>query len=394
MKDSAHETAEPTLSELGRYSRSVSITVNLPALRHNLAIARKLSKGGRQFATVKADAYGHGSIAVAKALSCTLTERHEGGSSEKLAEPAGGLADGFAVVTLNEALELREAGIDSPILVLQGPQSMEAARAMLQHDLWPVIHDLQQYEWFRKFPDRQKLSAWLKIDTGMGRLGVQPQEATEILAAPHGVKWMGLLTHFACADEPDNPFTTHQISRFDSVDCAPGLVRSMANSAAVLAWPQALADWARPGIMLYGCNPLDRPLPAGVQLLPAMTVKAPLIAVKKYQAGSGIGYAQSWRCPEDMPIAYVAIGYRDGLPRVLDQSASVWINGVTCAIVGRVSMDSIAVDIRQVPTAVPGDWAEIWGEKAPVDLLAKAAGTINYELLTSIRGDIRYVTEG
>lgn len=382
-------------AELGQqqrrgYRRSVSLSVNLHALRHNLATARRLSGGSKQFATIKADAYGHGAVAVAHALSPRASSRQYSEPSVATLEPQEGIADGFAVVTVDEALELRLSGIEQPVLVLQGPQTIDACKEMHRYDLWPVLHDKEQYGWFREYAARGDLKAWLKVDTGMGRLGFKPDEAQSILDAEHGVNWMGLMTHFACADEPDNPFTEEQRVCFDTIKCPDKIVRSLANSAAVLAWPKTQADWARPGIMLYGCNPLDRALPAGVSLIPAMTVTAPLISVKQMRAGDGIGYGQSWHCPVDMPVGYVALGYRDGLPRVLDASACVSVAGKRCPLIGRVSMDSVAVDLRETPGASVGDTVEFWGESAPIDLLAKAAGTINYELLTSIRGSRHY----
>ncbi|MGQ7845038.1 alanine racemase [Granulosicoccus sp. 3-233] len=371
--------------------RSVTITVNLPALRQNLATARRLSGGCRQFATIKADAYGHGAVAVAHALSPRASKRQYSEPASATNEPTVAVADGFAVVTLEEALELRQSGIRQAILVLQGPQNGESASQMKRHQFWPVIHDRHQYEWFRQHPDCGELRAWLKVDSGMGRLGFQPEEAARILASDDKVFWSGLMTHFACADETGNPFTEQQVSRFNGVQPPMALQRSMANSAAVLAWPISRADWARPGIMLYGCNPLDRELANDVVLHPVMTVEAPLISVKLMKRGAGIGYAQAWRCPEDMPIGYVAAGYRDGIPRVLDESARVSIAGCQCPVVGRVSMDSFAVDLRQVPEARVGDAVELWGKNNPIDELARAAGTISYELLTSIRGKRIYI---
>ena len=362
--------------------RSVNIHIDLSAIRTNLATARRCSYGSKLFATIKADAYGHGAVPVACALSPMMTDSSLPEGQE--------LADGFAVVTVDEALELRQAGIRLPILVLQGPQHVDAIAEMRHHDLWPVIHDLQQYDWYRLCPERGSLNAWLKVDTGMGRLGVSPSEATRILASDDGVHWHGLLTHFACADEMENQFTSQQINTFNTVSYKQTLQRSMANSSAVLAWPDARSDWARPGIMLYGCNPLDRALPEGVMLRPAMSVTAPLVSVKTMKSGSGIGYAQSYRCPEDMPVGYVALGYRDGIPRVLNSHATVNVNGKMCSIIGRVSMDSLAVDLRPVPMAAPGDSTEIWGHNASIDSLASAANTINYELLTSIRGTRHY----
>lgn len=381
-------------------NRSVRIDISLAAIRANLSTARLSSGGAKQFATIKADAYGHGAVIVAQALSPS-TECQDQPTQESAVEDSRheneSYADGFAVVSLDEALQLRSSGIRQPILILQGPQSPDACVDMLHYDLWPVIHDMGQYEWYRQFKHRGELRAWLKVDTGMGRLGVQPDQAIAILSAKEGIHWTGLMTHFACADEPDNSFTGHQIEQFLSV-CAnveqsDSLQQSMANSAAVLAWPQSNSDWARPGIMLYGCNPLDRNLPEGVRLQMAMNVSAPLISVKVLAAGAGVGYAQTWRCPEDMPIGYVALGYRDGLPRILDSSACVSIGGALCPVVGRVSMDSIAVDLRLAASAKQGDMATFWGPDVSIDSLARAAGTINYELLTSIRGCRRYTNE-
>ncbi len=372
-----------------RHLRSVKIQIDLSAIRANLATARHCSGGSRQFATIKADAYGHGAVAVAQALSGGV-DSLDSDPAISQREHAAGDADGFAVVTLGEAMELRQAGIRQPILVLQGPQSADACLDMQQHTLWPVIHDAEQYNWYRQCVERQELAAWLKIDSGMGRLGVQPAEAEAILARDDGIRWYGVMTHFACADELDNPFTQHQINAFNTVRYSQKLQRSLANSAAVLGWPSAQADWARPGIMLYGCNPLDRPLPEDVTLTPAMTVKAPLLAVKLMTSGSGIGYAQTYHCKEDMPVGYAAAGYRDGIPRVLDSHAAVTVAGARCPIIGRVSMDSLAIDLRNAPGASTGDLVEFWGPDASIDELARAAGTINYELLTSIRGKRSY----
>ena len=372
--------------------RSVSVTINLAAIRQNLATARRITGGARVFATIKADAYGHGAVPVAHALSMSHCQDSKANDNKILAY-TDSVADGFAVVSLDEALEIRSSGITQPILVLQGPQSSDACAQMHQENLWPVIHDLEQYDWYRKHELRQSMKAWLKVDTGMGRLGVSLEDASRILDADHDVNWMGLMTHFACADEIDNPYTEQQLSAFNQVNIRKGMQKSLANSAATLAWPATHKDWVRPGVMLYGCNPLDRKLPEGIALVPAMTVEAPLISVKYLPAGAGVGYAQAWHCPESMPVGHVALGYRDGLPRVLDKNAFVSINGKLCPIIGRVSMDSVAVDLRGIGEIKPGALAQFWGEAADIDQLAQAADTINYELLTSIRGCRQYTEE-
>ncbi len=343
--------------------RSVVVNVDLDAIRYNLEVARQLS-GSKVFAVVKADAYGHGAVCVANAL-----ER----------------ADGFAVVTLDEAIALREAGIRQPILLLQGPQRPEDCPLLLQHGLWPVLHDEQQLTWYGQQADSAALPAWLKVDTGMGRLGVTPARAHSLLSAPGAIRWMGVMSHLACADEPGNAHTQAQFDAFEQLPSG-SWARSIANSAAILAWPATGANWVRPGLMLYGCNPLEVALPAGISLKPAMQVVAPLISVKSMQAGASIGYACQWHCPEAMPVGYIGIGYGDGLPRVLDETAHVRIGGHDCPIIGRVSMDSIAVDLRGAAEVLPGEPAVVWGEGRRVESLARAARTISYELLTGIRG--------
>ena len=373
--------------------RGVSVTVDLGAVRANLVEARRLAGGGRLFAVVKADAYGHGAVAVARALA-------------RPDAPAAARADGFAVVTVGEALELREGGVTAPVLVLQGPRDEADAALCAEAGLWPVLHDESQIDWYRRWRTglaaATEPEAWLKVDTGMGRLGVRPERVGELLRGG-GVRWRGVTSHLACADEPGGEHARDQIARFAALDVPAGLERSLANSAAVIAWPSARHDWARPGLMLYGCDPLvDAPRadgwPPRPALRPAMRATTTLLSVKTMEAGQGVGYAQTWRCPERMPVGLARVGYADGLPRVLDARARVGVGEADCPIVGRVSMDSIAIDLRAAPGARVGDEVELWGGRRSVDALAAAAGTIAYELLTGIRGRRRYVdaseTEG
>jgi len=350
--------------------RALRISVDLGAIRDNLALARLRSGGQNLFAVVKADAYGHGAVKVATALN---------------------QADGFAVVTLAEAIELRDASIDKPILVLHGARDQNESAAFAQYKLWPVIHCKDQLNWFAQLPNSSQLQAWIKIDTGMGRLGFQPDELDKILASDCGLNWFGALTHFASADETENHLTERQIQSFNNLTRHKVLQRSMANSAAILAWPGSQAQWARPGIMLYGANPIQSQLTEEVPLRLAMRVSAPLISIKRYKAGETIGYAASYVCSEPKYIGYIAIGYGDGLPRALDQHASVLLNGQICQIVGRVSMDTIAIDLSRIQNAKLGDEAVLWGVEHPIEILANAAGTVSYELMTSIRGQRVYI---
>jgi len=331
------------------YPRSVQISVNLKTLRQNYERCRELA-GSKAFAVIKADAYGHGADAVASYLSP--------------------IADGFAVVTVGEGVAVRDAGIAQPIMVMQGPQDDADINAIYEHGLWPCLHDEAQIE---------------KV-LNHGRLGLSLEQAARQLESDQ-LRWQGVMSHLASADEPSNPKTSDQAERFRTLIADRDLPLSLANSAGVLAWPDTKRDWARVGIALYGSHPVDSAHADADGLAPVMTVTAPVISVKRYPAGSTIGYAETFVCPEPMTIAYVAIGYADGLPRVLDDTADVAIDGVRCPIIGRVSMDSIAVDCRGLAAApMLGDSAIIWGPDHPVDRLAAAAGTISYELLTGIQG--------
>jgi len=351
------------------HKRALRVSINLDAIQHNLTVAKSRSDGQKLFAVVKADAYGHGAVQVATALD---------------------RADGFAVVTVAEAVELRDASIDKPILVLQGAHDRAECEAFEQYQLWPTIHCMDQLHWFAQMPNVHQLPAWIKIDSGMGRLGFQADEARKVLASDYGVKWFGAMTHFACADETEKQLTESQIQSFAALTQHLDVQKSLANSAAILAWPGSKAHWARPGIMLYGSNPIQCDTKQDVPLRLAMRVTAPLVSRKRYKAGDSIGYAASYECANPMSIGYLAIGYGDGFPRVLDRHASVLLNGQICPIVGRVSMDSIAIDLSRTENAQLGDEAVLWGVEHPIDILAKSANTISYELMTSIRGQRNY----
>ncbi len=356
-------------------TRSIRISINLASLAHNLGIAKTLTGGRKVFAVVKADAYGHGATKVVDTLVS-----------------AG--ADGFAVVTPGEAIELRSAGIQLPILVLQGAQVNTELSVFAEHNLWPVIHTEQQLDWFNQpAMKNDNAQAWLKIDTGMGRLGFLPEQAAKILGNQSLlINWCGALTHFASADDAKNPLTAQQIDCFNTLLGRREMQTSLANSAGLLSWPESIGDWSRPGIMLYGSDPTLHGSEAGKQLAPVMRVSAPIIDIKRYPAGHPIGYSSTYVCPESMPVAYIAAGYGDGLPRVLDDTARVSIRGKLCPVIGRVSMDSMAIDCRSVADAAIGDEAVLWGPENPVEHMARAAGTISYELMTSVKGTRTYFT--
>ncbi|MES1943696.1 alanine racemase [Salinisphaera sp. PC39] len=350
----------------------VRATVDAAALRHNLARVRACAPGCRVVAAIKADAYGHGAFHVVTALAD---------------------ADAFAVATVDEALQLRWAGVSKPLIVLSAIRGVADLTACAEHGLQPVLHDATQLAALAAHGG-QGLEVWIKLDTGMNRLGFPAEEAGALhrrLAALPAVRLAGWMTHLACADDPDDPATMTQVRRFHAaLGDLPG-ERSIANSAGILAWPDSHADNVRPGIMLYGASPLLGRDGPSLDLRPAMTLTAPLVARKSVAAGEAIGYGATWRAPEDMPVGLVAIGYGDGYPRHAPSGTPVLVHGKRVPLVGRVSMDLITVDLRDCPEAEVGDEATLWGEGLPVDEVAAAAGTIAYELFCRLTNRVEFV---
>ena len=341
--------------------------VRLAALRHNLACVRRVAPASRVLAVVKANAYGHGLVPVARAL---------------------GDSDGFAVARLDEALLLRRAGVNGPIVVLEGAFGAEELDQVASHALDVVVHAWWQIELLesRREPDTCRI--WLKIDTGMNRLGFRVEESGAALARIRACPAVGaaprLMTHLALADEVEHPGTRRQIERFETAALSSGCELSIANSAGVLAWPESHADWVRPGVMLYGVSPFAGRIAAALGLQPAMTLETSVIALREVKAGEAVGYGATWVAPEDCRVAIAAIGYGDGYPRHLPNGSPVFVAGQIARLVGRVSMDMIAIDVSRVPDVAVGTTVELWGRNLPVEHVASAAGTIAYELLCGI----------
>lgn len=350
--------------------------VDLSALRHNLTQARARAPHSRIVAMVKADAYGHGMIEAAAALVDT--------------------ADALGVACVTEAVALREAGIDARVMVTQGFKNAEELRASAQHVLDVVVHSEHQLGLLETCGFRALPALWIKVDSGMHRLGFSPEKVAGVYIAlkrlPGLTAEPGLITHFACADVPEHPLNTEQMRRFNAaVGGLPG-ERSVANSAAVLAIPDAHLDWNRPGIMLYGSSPLGGVTSKALGLRPVMHLHAPLIAVNRHRRGESIGYGATYACPEDMPVGVVGIGYGDGYPRHAGSGTPVMINGHRTSIVGRVSMDMLVIDLRGIKAQI-GDQVELWGDGVLVDEVALHAQTIGYELLCHA-GSITHRTYG
>jgi alanine racemase len=356
--------------------RAALATVDLDAIRHNLARVRAVAPSSRVLAVVKADAYGHGLERVARALSA---------------------ADGFGVASLDDAERLRAIGVRQRIVLLAGfddPRDLAMLRAL---DLDSVLHapeQLRMLELERGSPIR----VWPKLDTGMHRLGFAWTEARALAArlaglagvAPEPV-WM---THFASADQPDAPLTAEQLTRFATATAGLGGQRSLANSAATLLLPGSRADWVRPGGLLYGLSTIAGRTGADLGLKPAMRVTSRLIAVKTVAAGAGIGYASTYVAPRAQRIGILAFGYGDGYPRHASNRAEVALLGRRAAVLGRVSMDLLCIDLDRIPEAEVGTEVELWGSALPVEQLAEAADTIGYELTCGITRRVRFETLG
>ena len=357
-------------------SRSTVATIHLGALRRNLARVRDRAGGAKVMAVVKADGYGHGLERVARAL---------------------GDADAFGVAALGDGLRLRAAGIVNRIVVLSGPDEVADLAELRRLQLDAVVHHESQVRWLEADRDPRPLRVWLKIDTGMHRLGIDPEQVAQTLARLRALANVDpaivLMTHFAASDEFDKPTTAEQVACFDAATLDLPGERALANSAAVLGWPQSRGNWVRVGGLLYGLSVVAGETGADRGFEPAMTLSTRLISIKNVRAGEAIGYASTWRCPEDMPVGVAAIGYGDGYPRNVDAATPVLIGGRRAPIVGRVSMDLITIDLRGPPTAQVGDRVVLWGRDLPVEEIAAHAGTISYDLACGMTKRVLFVED-
>ncbi len=348
-------------------TRPARALIDIKAMRANLQRVREAAPSARALAVIKANGYGHGIIRTAEAL-------HE--------------ADAFGVACLEEGELLREAGIAHPIVLLEGFFEAAELPEIARNHLSVVVHHEHQLRLLETADLPRPLSVWLKIDTGMHRLGFAPARAreacTRLRACHNVVPRIRLMTHLANADDRRDPMTGRQIALFENtVRDLPG-ERSIANSAGILGWPQSKADWVRPGIMLYGASPFTDTTGPDEKLRPVMTLTSRLIAINRLRHGDPVAYGGAFVCPEDMPVGVVGIGYGDGYPRAITDGTPVWIRGRRLPIVGRVSMDMICIDLRALPEADIGDEVELWGRHLPVEEIARCASTIAYELLCGI----------
>lgn len=358
-------------------SRRAYAEIDLKALQHNFCLAKSLLPQSKTVAVIKADAYGHGISQCAWALQDE--------------------ADCFGVAHISEAMQLRAAGISKPVLLMEGVFSAEEMELAARKGFWITVSNIEQMKLVSANKLDKPLKIWLKINTGMNRLGVsiaQVKDLFNTLKAMSSVSDVVLMTHFACADDPGSTMTETQLTRFKAAVSGLDAELSLANSAAVIAWSSQLrfsqVQWIRPGIMLYGSSPLlaeaDQ-VAAGAESKPlqaVMTLHAKLIEVRTLQAGEFLGYGATWSADKNTRIGVVSIGYGDGYPRHVKQGTPVLVGGKRVPLVGRVSMDMITVDLSSQAQAKIGDPVILWGRGLPVDEIAQWAGTISYELLCQV----------
>lgn len=352
--------------------RQTAAYIDCDAIRGNFDLACSLAPESQAVAVIKADAYGHGILQVAQALQNSAAM--------------------FGVATIDEALVLREGGIRNAILVLEGVTTHEACDMARAHELVLMVHAAEQVEMLQGVP----VAAWVKVDTGMHRLGIDAQSLATVLEQLRagGVDVQAVCTHLACADELDKALTTRQLEAFDACTAGCDLPLSIANSAAVIAWQGSHADWIRPGIMLYGVSPFTDAVEVSRSLRPAMTLGSEVIAVREIPAGDSVGYGARWTAARPSVIATVAVGYADGYPRHATNGTPVFVGGEVVPLVGTVSMDMITVDVTDHPGVSIGDPVELWGSNLAVSEVAEHAGMISYELLAGVTSRVPRIYKG
>jgi alanine racemase len=346
-------------------SRPTVLTIDLAALKENLERVRFFAPQTAMIAMVKANAYGHGIVRVAEALSS---------------------AEALGVASIEEGISLRDAGVTQPIVLMEGLFHVDELRLAAANHFTLVVHHEPHIRMLEESSIEHQFPVWLKMNTGMNRLGVpldQAKSGYERLMATAAVKKpVGLMTHFAEADVLSSQATVRQLTCFNEVTQNMSGPRSLANSAAILSWPKSHGDWVRPGLMLYGASPIEGKTGLEFGLKPVMTLTSRLIAVNSVKAGEKVGYGGTWTAPEDMLVGIVGVGYGDGYPQFATNGTPILVNGVECHLAGRVSMDMLAVDLRYMPQAQVGDEVTLWGRGLPVEKVAKHSGTSAYEILT------------
>ncbi|MBS1157056.1 MAG: alanine racemase [Proteobacteria bacterium] len=355
-------------------TRPIQAAIHLSALQHNYRLLKARAPRSQAFAVIKANAYGHGLVRTAKALA---------------------KADGFALLEIEQAQVLRELGFKLPILLLEGVFEPEELTICAEQDFRIAVHNEQQLAWLDEATLVRPLRVCLKLNTGMNRLGFVAERAPELvdrLSANRNVRSITLMSHFATADEPEKGIDW-QLARFRAATAGLDLPVTLANSAALFDYPETQGEWVRPGIMLYGSSPFAERSACNLGLLPAMSLTSRLIGTQQIEAGAVVGYGANFRAEKPMRLGIVACGYADGYPRHAPTGTPVWVEGCRTRLIGRVSMDMLAVDLADIPAAQVGSPVELWGKNLSIDEVAAAAGTISYELMCAIAPRVPMVAE-
>lgn len=356
--------------------KAATAVIDRQALRNNLKHIQELAPNSKVMAVVKANGYGHGLLEVARTLEN---------------------ADCFGVARISEALTLRAGGIVKPILLLEGFLFEKELPILVANSIDTVVHSIEQIEALEQANLAHPIVVWMKMDTGMHRLGVRPEHVDafyqRLSKCRNVVQPINLMSHFSRADEPEVDATSQQLDCFNRLIAGKPGERSIAASGGILLWPESHYDWIRPGIITYGASPLPNQDGRALGLQPAMTLKSSLIAVREHKAGEPVGYNAMWISERDTRLGVVAIGYGDGYPRNAPSGTPVLINGRLVPIVGRVSMDMISVDLGPGATEKVGDEVTLWGDGLPVEKVAEYTGVSAYELLTKLTGrvDVEYI---
>ncbi len=349
------------------YMKAATACIDLSALQHNLCRVKAQAPDSKVMAVVKANGYGHGLRHVAKHAD---------------------EADAYGVARIEEALQLRACGVVKPILLLEGFYSAGDLPILVTNNIQTVVHCEEQLFALEQAELETPVKVWLKIDSGMHRLGVRPEQFDDFVSrleqCSNVVKPLRYMSHFACADELNSNITLEQIALFNSLTAKCYGERSLAASAGLLAWSQSQLDWVRPGIIMYGVSPFNDKTAQELGYQPVMTLKSRLIAVREVKKGESVGYGGIWTSEHDTKVGVIAVGYGDGYPRSAPNGTPVWVNGRVVPTAGRVSMDMLTVDLGPNATDKVGDEAILWGKELPVEEVARHIGTIAYELVTKL----------
>jgi alanine racemase len=358
---------------MSRVAKAILSTDNL---LHNLEVIKQKSQNCKVIAMIKANAYGHGLRSTAQRL-----ENH---------------VYSFGVASIDEALELRKIGIKIPITLMAGAFEPDDLLVASCQNFHVIFHDQTQIDWLRDQELPNPLNIWLKIDTGMGRLGFSLDKAQEKYQELSKLKQVAspinIISHLACADEKNHPLNHRQVDNFNNfIKNYPDGNKSLANSATIFNFSDNLYDIVRPGLSLYGFSPIDGVSASDLGLKPVMTLKTKLINVETFKKGHKIGYGARFECPEDMKIGIVAIGYGDGYPRTAKDTTPVLVNGVRCSLAGRVSMDMVNIDLRNYPDAKVGDVVTLWGEGLPLEEVAIHTDNVSYDIICAIQHRVKFL---